>query len=453
LWHLFTSVDFAVFQIIFLLLLAVVGMTVKQLPDFAFRSATDYAAALETTHARYDPVLGAAVVDLMERLSLFAVFRSPWFSAGLVVLVISIVVCTLDRTPKLWRGVSDIRVAQPEPYFDPRLPDRAAMDGVPEASVRAVLRRNGFRVREATDADGTRFLYGDRHQYTKMATLFTHTGLILFLIAAAATSRLGDEQGLVVAEGESLTVQPIGTPGLLLVKNIAFDAPGFDTGKPTDFTTDLAVFQDGKQIARKTIRVNDPLSVGGYTFHQNGFGPAPHIVLKTAAGAVLWDAAVPMTDAADGLPYASIGIPGRDMGLKLLLERAADGTGTVLVVPYKVVGTATDGQPVIEPYPAVDLHRGDVKVSQGLDLSIGLTDFGEFTLLIAKRDPGQGIVWVAFASLIAGITITFYRPRRRVWTRLAPDGRLGIVWRSDRYVDVEREFGRLLDQLVAARQA
>ena len=55
--------------------------------------------------------------------------------------------------------------------------------------------------------------------------------------------------------------------------------------------------------------------------------------------------------------------------------------------------------------------------------------------------------------LIAGITITFYRPRRRVWTRLAPDGRLGIVWRSDRYVDVEREFGRLLDQLVAARRA
>ena len=33
-----------------------------------------------------------------------------------------------------------------------------------------------------------------------------------------------------------------------------------------------------------------------------------------------------------------------------------------------------------------------------------------------------------------------------------PDGRLGIVWRSDRYVDVEREFGRLLDQLVAVRR-
>jgi cytochrome c biogenesis protein len=451
LWHLFTSVDFAVFQIIFLALLAVIGMTIKQLPDFAFRSATDYASAMDQLHARYDPVIGSGMVDVMERLSLFAVFRSPWFSAGLVVLVTSIVVCTLDRTPRLWRGVSEVRVAQPEPFFDPMLPDRAAMDGVPADDVRRVLRRNGFHVREATEADGTRFLYGDRHQYTKMATLFTHAGLIVFLIAAAATARLGDEQGLVVAEGESLTVQPIGTPGLLLVKNIDFEAPGFDTGHPTDFTTDLAVYRNGQEIARKTIRVNDPLSIAGYTFHQNGFGPAPHVVLRSADGAVLWDAPVPMTDAADGLPYASIGVPGRDMGLKLLLDKDPDGSGVLIAIPYKIVGTAADGQPVEDLYQAVDLHRGDVRVSQGLDLSIGLADFGEFTLLIAKRDPGQGLVWIAFGLLIAGITITFYRPRRRVWTRLAPDGHLGIVWRSDRYVDVEREFGRLLDQLVAAR--
>ena len=159
-----------------------------------------------------------------------------------------------------------------------------------------------------------------------------------------------------------------------------------------------------------------------------------------------------MTDAGDGLPYASIGVPGRDMGLKLLLDKDADGTGSLVAIPYKVTGIAADGEPIDDPYPPVDLHRGDVKVSQDLDLSIGLTDFGEFTLLIAKRDPGQGLVWIAFALLIAGITITFYRPRRRVWTRIAPDGRLGIVWRSDRYVDVEREFGRLLDQLVAARR-
>ena len=453
LWRLLTSVDFAVAQIIVLAVLAVVGMTIRQMPDFAFRSASDYAAALEDLHLRYDPVLGVGVVDVLERLSAFAIFRSPWFSLGLTVLVISIVVCTLDRTPKLWRGVRDVRVDQPEPFFDPRLPDRAAMTGVPAEAIPPVLRRNGFRVREATAPDGTRFAYGDRHQYTKMATLFTHTGLVLFLLAAAVTSRFGDEQGLVVTEGSSLTVQPIGTPGLLLVKNLDFQAPGFETGQPTDFTTDLAVYQDGQEIARKVIRVNDPLAVAGYTFHQNGFGPAPDLVVRDAAGRTLWDGSVPLTDAAGGSPYGIVGVPGSDIGLQLLLGRAPDGTGVVLVLPYRVVGTNPDGSPIPKNFSALALAVGETGVARDIGLSIEVRGVDEYTLLIAKRDPGQGIVWTAFGFLIAGITITFYLPRRRVWTRTTPDGQLGIVWRSDRYIDVEREFGRLLDELVALRRA
>jgi len=452
LWRLLTSVDFAVAQIIVLALLAVVGMTIRQIPDFAFRSASDYATALDDIHARYDPLLGAAAVDVLERLSTFSIFRSVWFSAGLTILVISIVVCTLDRTPRLWRGVREIRVDQPEPFFDPRLPDRAAMSAVPIEGVRAALRRSGFRIREAAAADGARFVYGDRHQYTKLATLLTHAGLVTFLVAAAVTSRFGEEQGLVVPEGASLTVQPIGTPGLLLVKNRDFQAPGFETGQASDFTTDLAVYRDGSEIARKTIRVNDPLSVAGYTFHQNGFGPAPYLVVRDADGEPLWDAQVPLTDSAGGLPYGILAVPGRDLGLQLLLDRAADGRGLVIVLPYRVVGTDAAGQPIPENYAPVQLFRGETRASPDLGISVELAGFGEYTLLIAKRDPGQGLVWLAFGLLIAGITITFYLPRRRVWTRLSPDGRLAIVWRSDRYIDVEREFGRLLDQLVAARR-
>lgn len=451
LWRLLTSVDFAVVQIIFLSILAVVGMTLQQLPDFAFRSPGDYAAAMDEIRARYDPVIGPAAVGVLERLGAFAIFKSAIFGMGLVVLVISIVVCTLDRTPRLWRDVSGIRVAQPEPFFDPSLPDRAAMSGVSAADVARVVRRRGFRVREASAADGTRHVYGDRHQYTKMATLFTHLGLILFLLAAAVTSRFGSEQGLVVPEGEALTVQPIGTPGLLLVKNLGFEAPGFETGMPSDFTTELAVFQDGREIAHKTIRVNDPLAIGGYTFHQNGFGPAPHLVIRDAAGKPLWDAQVPMTDSAGGLPYVTMAVPGRDFGLQLLLTRDDQGRGVVLVLPYRITGEGADG-PIVQNLTAVTLLRGDTRVSDELGVSLELTDFGEYTLLIAKRDPGQGIVWLAFASLITGIAITFYLPRRRIWARLAPDGRIGLVWRSDRYVDTEREFGRLLDDLVAARR-
>jgi cytochrome c biogenesis protein ResB len=146
-------------------------------------------------------------------------------------------------------------------------------------------------------------------------------------------------------------------------------------------------------------------------------------------------------------------VPGRDLGLQLLLGRDDVGEGFLIVLPYRIVGTNPDGSDQVQNFDPVRLRLGDEKVSDDLGLSISLPEFGEYTLLIAKRDPGQGIVWAAFLCLIAGISITFYRPRRRVWARLTRDGRLGLVFRADRYVDVEREFGALLDDLVNAREA
>jgi cytochrome c biogenesis protein len=451
--RLFTSVNFAVTQIIALSLLAVVGMTIRQLPSFAFRSAGDYANAMADLHARYDPVFGAGIVASMERLQVFHIFSSTWFTLGLILLVVSIIVCTLDRTPRLWRQSKEIRVVQPDAFYDPELPDRAAMTGVDAAAVGAALRRQRFVVRES-EVDGVRYLYGDRHRWTKMATLISHLGLILFLVAAVVTWRFGDEQGLVIAEGDALTVQPIGTPGLLVVKNYKFLAPGFlETGQATDFTTDLGVFQDGKEVARKTIRVNDPLAIGGYTFHQNGFGPAPDVLISDPAGKPLWDGPVPMTDTAAGLPYGTLAVPGRDVGLRLLLQRQPDGTGVLLVLPYRVVGQESDGSPKIEDLTAVAVAAGEAAVPAGVDFSVGVRRFSDYTLIIAKKDPGQGIVWAAFGSLIVGLAITFYLPRRRIWAKLTPAGELALVARSDRYVDLEREFGRLLDDLVARRTA
>jgi len=141
LWGLLTSVNFAVAQIIVLALLAVIGMTIRQLPDFAFRTEGDYAAEMAKIHARYDAAFGTAVVDAMERLQLFHVFASTWFTLGLIVLIVSIVACTLDRTPRLWRQSAHVRVVQPNAYFDPKLPDRARIaDGLAADALRRTLR-------------------------------------------------------------------------------------------------------------------------------------------------------------------------------------------------------------------------------------------------------------------------------------------------------------------------
>jgi len=431
--------------------MAIVGMTIRQLPTFAFRTPADYASAMADIHARYDPLFGAGVVGLLERAQVFQTFSSWWFSAALVVLTISIVCCTLDRTPRLWRQSKEIRVVQPDPFYDPVLPDRAATDRLTPDAVRAVLRGNRFGVRTETTADGTVYLYGDRHRWVKMATLLTHTGLVLFLVAAAVTSRLGFEAGILLARGESQPVSSIGTPGLIVVKNYGFEAPLRADGSFADFTTDLAVYQDGTELARKVIRVNDPLSVAGYTFHQNGFQPAPDLLIRDARGRVLWDGPYALTDTVGGQPHGLFSVPGRDVGLEMLLTRAADGTSGMLFLPYRAEGTQADGTPNLVSLAPFFVTIGSLGGSPDTDFFVQVRGIEGATVLIAKRDPGQGLVWLAFGTLIAGLVITFYLPRRRVWARLSPDGRLAIVGRSERYVDFDREFSKLLDDLVAAR--
>ena len=42
--------------------------------------------------------------------------------------------------------------------------------------------------------------------------------------------------------------------------------------------------------------------------------------------------------------------------------------------------------------------------------------------------------------------LTFYFPRRRAWARIEGD-RIGLAFLADRYVDKDREFGQLRDEV------
>jgi cytochrome c biogenesis protein ResB len=119
-------------------------------------------------------------------------------------------------------------------------------------------------------------------------------------------------------------------------------------------------------------------------------------------------------------------------------------------VPY-AVNDNPDGTPNVVFGTGLAVVRGQTIDMGGLHMTLQLRGFSEYTLLIAKRDPGAQIVWGAFGSLLVGLAITFYLPRRRVWARLLPDGRLDLVGRADRQVDFDRELGSLVDALVAAR--
>jgi cytochrome c biogenesis protein len=452
-WRTLTSVRFAVLQITLLVLAGVIGTLVPQLPAFTLHNPAAYADAMADMQRRYESLqllglsVGPLMVDVFERLGFFRVFSAPWFVFLLTLLVVSILVCTLDRTPRLWRSVRLVKPAQPRAFFDLRLDERARFSGVEATALdtaAAVLRERRFALQHV-DQPSARHLYGDRNRYFKLATTITHLGLILFLAGGAVTTGFGFETVVFVGEGQTAPVRPVGTPDNMLVKNISFDAPTRPDGSFIDFRTDLAVFQNGEQIARKTIRVNDPLEVNGFVFHQNTFGPAAVLEIRDRHGALVWDGPVLLAGELAGRPQGFITIPGSNVGLLIVLDRTADGIPLLALTGLEATASGEEAEIVF--LRGLGLG-GTTDPDATAGYSINWRQSSAFTGMVIKRDPGAVLIWIAYLALISGLVLSFYFPRRRAWARLEGDT-LSVALTADRYVNAEREFEELVEHLSA----
>jgi cytochrome c biogenesis protein len=450
-WRLLTDVRFAVVLITLLAVAGLVGMLVRQFPVTAADDPARYAVELATVRTAWsDLPAGSLLVDVFDRLGFFSVFSTPWFLLLMTVLVVSIICCTLDRTPRLWRSVNGTRVQQPLAFFDARRDHRVVIEGVGDDAVelvRGAFRRRRFRRQRMVEGDAATFVYGDRNQYQKLATLLTHAGLVLFLAGGALTVVAGFETVVFVGEGGTAPVQAVGTPGNLLVKNNAFLAPRREDGSFVDFSTDLSVFRAGQEVARKTIRVNDPLLFEGFVFHQNTFGPAVDLTIRDGEGELVWDGPLLLDDELLGQPQGFMTIPGAEVGLVAVLSQGRDA-GPQLVM--QGVGPADEVSGVNQTLFLATIPLGvttDPEVTAGH--SISWQGVGSWTGMVIKQDPGQPVVWLAFGLLIAGLVLTFYFPRRRAWARISA-GRVELAFVADRYVDAHGEFGQLVEAVQLA---
>ena len=145
-------------------------------------------------------------------------------------------------------------------------------------------------------------------------------------------------------------------------------------------------------------------------------------------------------------------MPGRDIVIQLVM--AQPGTATPLFV-VAVRPTAADAAGNPSAYQTLFqglAGPGDTAAPESVDFDVRVDAISAYSGIIVRRDPGAPIVWISFLLLILGLAVTFYFPRRRVWARIAPTGEVRLAAQADRYVDLRREFGALLADLVARRR-
>ncbi|HEV6951979.1 MAG TPA: cytochrome c biogenesis protein ResB [Promicromonospora sp.] len=228
-----------------------------------------------------------------------------------------------------------------------------------------------------------------------------------------------------------------------------------------DFTAHVTVTEPSGEQRPEQIKVNHPLVVDGAKIYLQGNGFAPEITVHDAEGEVAFSGRV--TFIPEDTMYTSRGVvkvpdvsPGLDqIGFVGYFLPTAEATedGSVRsafpqpVDPLLVLEVYTgdlgldDGTPqnvyeldTASLEPALDEQGQRVKVlvrpGETVDLPDGLgtltlgEDLPRYVALDLRHDPSLTYVLVFALLALAGLTVSLFTPRRRVWARAytGPDG-------------------------------
>lgn len=349
-------------------------------------------------------------------LGLYDVFGTWYFRAIFALLAVSLLACSVNRAPRLWRVATKPRTSMSEAFFS-HAPLKASFDLSEDTAaasdrVRGLLRDGRFRVLDGTAAPGD--LYADRFRWAPFGTVLAHISFLIIMLGFVVSAAFGFRI-------EALTA-PIGTPvevghgtGMTVLAH-SFHDSYYDNGTPKDYVSDVSLLVNGTEVARQNVRVNDPLIHDGVWFHQSFFGIGADL-LATEGDQVLFQQLVSMgMKSNDGMrTYGQFEVPAK--GLTVWIGQAASGKS----VPDLPPGTVF-----------LEIHKAGVEqpaiqvLTQGQPVEIdGITWTFErnrqYTGLTVKTDPGSIFIWVGSILLMLGSCLVFFVPHRRIWVQVRPN--------------------------------
>lgn len=476
-WRQLTSMRTALFLLLLLAVAAVPGSLFPQ------RSSNP---SNVTKYLQDNPGTG----PVLDWFKLFDVYSSPWFAAIYLLLFTSLIGCVVPRAKIHFKAMRSApprtpkRLSRLPEYGTVEIPAGTGIDAAKAvADAAAVLKSRGYRV-DVRDADTARPSVGAERGFLKeLGNLVFHTSLIGVLVAVAVSGLFGYSGQRVLVEGETFVNTLVGydtfSPGANFdsaqlspysVKLDKFEVK-FDRestahyGQPIDFTATLTTKDSPSADAKtQTLKVNDPVSLGGTNVYLVGNGYAPVITVKDGEGKVAFQGPV-VSVATDGA-YTS-----------LMVIKAPDAKPSQLgfvgfflptaLVDNKGVAFGSDPDP-FNPQLNLNSFYGDLGLDKGVPKNVftldtkGLTQLngrdmatggivlapgGSYTLpqgkgsisfdsikryvaLDVRHDPGQQYVLIFSVLALLGLIASLFLNRRRVWVRTGthPDGRTMVEY-------------------------
>lgn len=476
-WTQLTSMKTALFLLLLLAVAAVPGSLFPQRPANP---------SIVTQYIKDNPDYG----KLLDTLQLYDVYSSAWFSAIYILLFISLIGCVVPRAIAHYKAMRSQPPRTPKRLS--RLPEYGTLvvpadAGLPASdairSAAGLLRNRGYRV-EVRDDDGARPSLGAERGFLKeVGNLVFHTSLIGVLVSVAVGGLFGYSGQRILVEGDTFVNTLVGydqfTPGTnfqssqLQPYSIQLDkfAVTFDResrgkfGQPIDFTADVTTKETPDAPAKQEVlKVNDPVTLGGTSIYLTGNGYAPLVTVRDGAGNVAFQG--PVVGRLQGENYYSsvvikvpdakpdqLGFAGFFLPTAFKTEEGVSFSGDPeLINPQLTLNSfygdlgLDDGAPQnvfeldvkdLTPLNARNLDAGGITLAPGMSYtlpdgkgSISFDGVKRYVGVDIHHNPGQLYALIFALLAVAGLIISLYVNRRRVWVRTGTheDGRTMVEY-------------------------
>ncbi len=414
-WDFFTSLKLVIALLLVLSILSVAGTIIEQNKP------------LQEYYRFFKP----ETVELFSKLGLLDMYHSWWFTSCLALLALNIIACTMERYPLIMRGMKRQSAVLDEKLEAGLTNVTTIKYNLPPETVESrlmAITEKTFSARPVvTESATAKHLFYEKGRYSRLAFFLTHLSVLVIFIGAIIGSLAGFKGYVNINEGETVSSVPTRRGDNkdlnFSVKCNSFHVDFYANGAPKDYRSDLSVIRGGKEVLRKTIRVNDPLDYDGITFYQSSYGrlhDAATFEIRGRDGTSLGAVSAPFGKQVD--------VPGGGIKIEVLDYREhfhlSDGSeaGPAFGVNIIRPGEAPEGVWISESQPEMNRHGGYSFVVKD-------AKFINYTGLQVNQDPGVWLVWTGSLMLVAGILMAFFLSHKKFWIRIGKDkkGRVEVT--------------------------
>lgn len=470
-WGLFASVKFAIVIFSFIGLTAIVGTVLEQ--------RAEPARNILILSKIFGQSLAPTVYTVFDSLGFMDMYHSWWFTGLLILFSANIIICSLDRLPRIWKLAKEpVQPISAERLETVGMRREVSLKGKPDKvkdTVTAVIKAIGFNYTEAKEERGYQF-YSQKGSYTRLGVYVTHLSIILILLGSLIGISFGFKGFANIPEGRSYPFAFVGlvslspmeeqeregilnalesswgnvskATGLLGIKEVElreklrrygvyplgfsvrcddFEVEFYENSQmPKEFKSWLTVIEDGKEVMRKAIEVNDPLTYKGITFYQSNYGMIPRasglVVLKVTSSSGVSEIkrlnpgetfTIPGTKTEgtvrDFSPALSFDQQGRAFTFAEMMNNPA------VFIDFREGGKEKYAGWILKRYPET------WRTPEGH--TVQFIDFWgiQFTGLQVRKDPGVWLVYFGSLVMTLGLFTAFFMSHRKLWVRIVED--------------------------------